>query len=52
MDNSKEPIIHITEQLIIDKIYLIREQKVMIDKDLAEIYGIETFRLNEAVKGI
>ena len=37
MDNSKEPIIHITEQLIIDKIYLIREQKVMIDKDLIEI---------------
>ena len=31
-------------------IYEIRGQKVMIDKDLAELYGVKTFRLNEAVK--
>jgi len=32
------------------KIYLIRGQKVMFDKDLAELYGVTTGRLNEAVK--
>lgn len=37
-------------QLIQSKIYEIRGQKVMIDKDLAELYQVETRRLNEAVK--
>jgi len=32
------------------KIYLIRGQKVMLDRDLAELYGLQTKRLNEAVK--
>ena len=31
-------------------IYLIRKQKVMLDSDLAELYGVETFNLNKAVK--
>ena len=31
-------------------IYLIRGQKVMLDSDLAELYGVETKRLNEQVK--
>lgn len=33
-----------------DKIFTIRGLKVMIDRDLAELYGVPTFRLNEAVK--
>src|ERR1700722_16874461 len=32
------------------RIYLIRGQKVMLDSDLAELYQVPTFRLNEAVK--
>lgn len=32
------------------KILLIREQKVMLDADLAELYGVETRRLNEQVR--
>ena len=32
------------------KIFMIRSQKVMLDKDLAELYGVTTKRLNEAVK--
>jgi len=40
----------ISEQIIIDRVQNIRGIKVMLDKDLAEIYGVETFRLNEAVK--
>lgn len=35
---------------IASKIYLIRGQKVMIDRDLAELYGVETGALNRAVK--
>jgi len=33
-----------------DKIYTIRGQKVMLDRDLAELYGVKVWRLNEAVK--
>lgn len=32
------------------KIFLIRSQKVMLDADLAELYGVETKRLNEQVR--
>lgn len=39
----------IIEESIIGKIHLIRGQKVMIDKDLAALYGIETRRLKEQV---
>ena len=34
-------------EIIAGKIYLIRGVKVMIDRDLAELYGIETKRLKE-----
>lgn len=36
--------------LIERRIYLIRGQKVMLDMDLAELYDVPTYRLNEAVK--
>jgi hypothetical protein len=36
-------------QMIQNKIYHIRGQKVMLDRDLAEMYGIETKRLKESV---
>jgi ORF6N domain len=39
----------VSVQLIEPKIYLIRDQKVMIDFDLAELYGVPTKRLNERV---
>ena len=42
--------IAIPDEVIISKIYLIRGQKVMIDRDLAELYGVETKRLKEAVR--
>lgn len=40
----------ISEETISDKIYFIRNQKVMLDRDLAVLYGIETKRLKEQVK--
>ncbi|MDG2357910.1 MAG: ORF6N domain-containing protein [Polaribacter sp.] len=44
---SKE--ITITEESVINKIYIIRDQKVMLDKDLAELYDVTTGNLNKAV---
>ena len=37
-------------QVIQNKIYEIRGQKVMLDRDLADMYGVETRVLNQAVK--
>jgi hypothetical protein len=37
-------------ELIERRIYLIRGRKVMLNTDLAELYRVPTFRLNEAVK--
>lgn len=36
--------------IIGSKILLIRGQKVMLDRDLAELYGVPTKRLNEQVQ--
>lgn len=40
----------VPEEIIISKIFNIRGQKVMLDRDLALLYGVETRRLNEQVK--
>jgi hypothetical protein len=37
-------------EIIEKKILLIRGEKVMLDADLAELYEVETFNLNKAVK--
>jgi len=37
------------DEMIMNKIYYIRGQKVMLDEDLAELYGVLTKRLNEQV---
>ena len=37
------------EEVITSKIYFIREKKVMLDKDLAELYQVTTGNLNKAV---
>ena len=39
----------IPDEVIINKIFYIRNQKVMLDSDLAELYGVETRRLKEQV---
>jgi len=40
----------IPDEHIVNKIYHIREQKIMVDRDLAELYGVETKVLKQAVK--
>jgi hypothetical protein len=51
MTNPKsENKIAVSTQQIEGCIFLIRGQKVMLDSDLAELYGVETKILNKAVK--
>jgi len=45
-----ENIFVISEETIRERTYIIRNQKVMLDFDLAEIYGYETKNLNRQVK--
>ena len=43
-------LIIIPAERIVSKIYIIRNRKVMLDKDLSELYGVKTKSLNLAVK--
>ena len=40
----------IPDEFIASKIFVIRDKKVMLDEDLAELYDVETKRLNEQIK--
>ena len=40
----------IPDESILSKIYIIREKKVMLDRDLAELYGVETKNLKRQVR--
>ena len=43
-------VISITDETVINKIYDIRHKKVMLDRDLAQMYSVETRVLNQVVK--
>ena len=49
-DTEKMEVAVLTEESVKNKIYMIRGQKVMLDADLAKIYGYETRYLNQQVK--
>lgn len=42
--------ITVVNEIIVNKIYYIRKQKIMLDRDLAELYGVQAIRLREQVK--
>ena len=46
---SSSTQVSISESFLASKIYLIRGKRVMLDKDLAELYQVETRALNQAV---
>lgn len=50
MTEEKNENIMLPDELISNKIYFIRGTKVMLDRDLAELYGVLTGNLNKAVK--
>ena len=45
---SKYP--SLSEEMLVNKIFHLRGAKVMLDKDLAELYGVKPIRLREQVK--
>ena len=48
MDNHAQ--LMVPDEIVMQKIYMIRGRNVMLDQDLAELYDVETKRLNEQVK--
>jgi hypothetical protein len=44
-----EPDDALSVENISSLIHLIRDQRIILDTDLARLYGMQTFRLNEAV---
>ena len=49
MAKNKNQLIKIPEEHIVNRIFSIRGKKVMLDRDLAELYGVTTGNLNKAV---
>lgn len=49
---KKELEILVAEQKILNRIYVVRGQKIMPDEDLAEMYAVETRRLNVQVENL
>ncbi len=47
---SKQLVTSIPDEVGMSKIYMVRDQKVMLDRDLAELYGVATKMLKQAVK--
>ena len=49
-DYMVKQLVLIKQEMIEQKIFLIREKKVMLDRDLAFLYGVEVKVLNQAIK--
>ena len=50
MTKNKRATKIVSEKIIQNKIFLFRGKRVMLDRDLAELYAVETRVLNQAVK--
>ena len=50
MQENEIKDISLSAEIIRENVYIIRGQKVMLDKDLAILYGVPTMRLNQAVR--
>ena len=48
--NQNQYTLGIPDELITNKIFVVRGKKVILDRDLAGLYDVETRRLNEQVK--
>lgn len=49
-EDNKVSAPSLADEILVNKIYVFRDQKVMLDSDLAELYGVTTGNLNKAVK--
>ena len=46
----EKSIVPIPNERIVNQIHLLREKKVMLDRDLAELYGVDTGQLTRQVR--
>ncbi|MEK9180457.1 MAG: ORF6N domain-containing protein [Patescibacteria group bacterium] len=49
ISNKRKELVMVPSERVVSKIFLIRGRKVMVDRDLAELYGVETKVLNQSV---
>lgn len=47
---SKSELPAVSDELVMRRIHTVRGHKVMIDRDLAELYGVPTKALKQAVR--
>jgi hypothetical protein len=47
---AKQVLPIIPDNIVVNKIYELRGLKVMLDSDLAELYGVETKVLNQSIR--
>ncbi|MCB0395387.1 MAG: ORF6N domain-containing protein [Flavobacteriales bacterium] len=50
MTESSQNSLQVPDEVLMNKIYLIRGEKVMLDRDLAVLFGVKPIRLREQVK--
>jgi len=48
--SKKSTTVLVPQEVVENKIFLIKDKKVMLDRDLAELYGVKPIRLREQVK--
>ena len=46
---EQDRMLSLPDEVVMEKIHVLRDQKVMLDRDLAELYGVSTGNLNKAV---
>ena len=49
---AKQMLPIIPDNILVNKIYELRGLKVMLDSDLAELYGVETKVLNQSIRSV
>ena len=50
IEKRKKILPDVTSEYVEERVLVLRNQRVLIDSDVAELYGIETKRVNEAVR--
>lgn len=50
IEKRKKILPDVTSEDVEERVLVLRNQRVLIDSDVAELYGIETKRVNEAVR--
>ena len=50
IEKRKKILLDVTSEDVEERVLVLRNQRVLIDSDVAELYGIETKRVNEAVR--